>query len=99
MTPATPVPVSFSEGTFALVFALLLVSPLALAGVALLNTGLGRSRSAAQALLGSLAIVAVTAMVFAPIGSGFAGTLAGASSGSSLSFLADGKLWNWIGLG
>ena len=99
MTPATPVPVSFSEGTFALVFALLLVSPLALAGVALINTGLGRSRSAAQALLGSLAIVAVTAIVFAPIGSGFAGTLAGASSGSSLSFLADGKLWNWIGLG
>lgn len=99
MTPATPVPVSFSEGTFALVFALLLVSPLALAGVALINTGLGRSRSAAQALLGSLAIVAVTAIVFAPLGSGFAGTLAGASSGSSLSFLADGKLWNWIGLG
>ena len=99
MTPATPVPVSFSEGTFALVFALLLVSPLALAGVALINTGLGRSRSAAQALLGSLAIVAVTAIVFAPIGSGFAGTLEGASSGSSLSFLADGKLWNWIGLG
>ena len=99
MTPATPVPVSFSEGTIALVFALLLVSPLALAGVALINTGLGRSRSAAQALLGSLAIVAVTAIVFAPLGSGFAGTLAGASSGSSLSFLADGKLWNWIGLG
>ena len=35
---------------------LLLLAPLAIAGVALINTGLGRSRSAAQALLGNLAI-------------------------------------------
>jgi Amt family ammonium transporter len=50
------------------------VAPLAIAGVALINTGLGRSRSAAQALLGNLAIVAVTAIVFALIGATFAGT-------------------------
>jgi hypothetical protein len=54
---------------------LLLMAPLAIAGVALINTGLGRSRSAAQALLGNLAIVAVTAIVFALVGATFTGDL------------------------
>jgi ammonia channel protein AmtB len=57
--------------------ALLLLAPLAIAGVALINTGLGRSRSAAQALLGNLAIVAVTAIVFAVVGAAWAGELRG----------------------
>lgn len=95
MNPASPAPAPLSEAAFALVFALLLVSPLALAGVALINTGLGRSRSAAQALLGNLAIVAVAAIVFAPIGAGIAGTL----SGAGLSFHAAGEVWNWLGAG
>ena len=99
MNSAAPVPAPLGQSALLLVFALLLISPLALAGVALINTGLGRSRSAAQALLGNLTIIAVAAIVFAPIGAGFAGTLAGASSGSSLYFLAGGKLWNWLGLG
>ena len=64
-----------SDSVFALTLALLLLAPLAIAGVALINTGLGRSRSAAQALLGNLAIVAVTAIVFALVGAAFAGSL------------------------
>ena len=52
-----------TDTAFALILALLLVAPLAIAGVALINTGLGRCRSAAQALLGNLAIVAVSAIV------------------------------------
>jgi len=40
-----------TDAAFALALALLLIAPLAIAGVALINTGLGRSRSAAQALL------------------------------------------------
>jgi Amt family ammonium transporter len=84
-----------SNTLFALVFALLLVAPLALAGVALINTGLGRSRSAAQALLGSLAIMAVTAIVFALVGAG----VAGLPGGPGLSFTAAGKAWNWLGAG
>ena len=95
MNAVSPVSVPLTEGAFALTLALLLVAPLALAGVALINAGLGRSRSAAQALLGNLAILAVTAIVFAPIGAGVAGTL----SGAGISFHAAGKFWNWIGSG
>ncbi len=49
----------FTEAAFALTLGLLLLAPLAIAGVALVNTGLGRSRSAAQSLLGSLAMISV----------------------------------------
>ena len=57
-----------TDAAFALTLALLLLAPLAIAGVALINTGLGRCRSAAQALLGNLALVAVAAIVFALVG-------------------------------
>lgn len=84
-----------SDAAFALAFALLLIAPLALAGVALINTGLGRSRSAAQALLGNVAIVAVSAIVFALLGAG----LTGATDRAGLSFHAAGKVWSWLGAG
>jgi Amt family ammonium transporter len=82
----------------------LLICPLAIAGVALINTGLGRSRSAAQALLGNLAIVAVAAIVFALVGASFAGTLpagtlSGVSGRAGFIFHAAGKPWNWLGEG
>jgi Amt family ammonium transporter len=85
-----------SNAAFALTLALLLIAPLAIAGLAFINTGLGRSRSAAQALLGNLAIVAVTALVFAILGSAFAGSLPG---GAGHSFQLAGKSWNWLGTG
>jgi Amt family ammonium transporter len=91
MTPVLPL----SEAVFALTFALLLLAPLAIAGVALINTGLGRSRSAAQSLLGNLAILAVSAIVFALIGAAWTGT-AGASGHI---FQLAGKPWNWLGTG
>jgi Amt family ammonium transporter len=84
-----------TDAIFALTLALLLLAPLAIAGVALINTGLGRSRSAAQALLGNLAIVAVTAIVFAIVGAAWAGT-AGLVDHS---FQLAGKPWNWLGAG
>jgi Amt family ammonium transporter len=74
----------------ALSFGLLLVAPLAIAGVALLNTGLGRSRSAAQSLLGCVAIIAVAAIAFAVVGAAFAGS-------PSHAFSIAGKPWNWLG--
>ena len=92
MTPVLPP--AFPETTFVLVLVLLLMAPLAIAGVALINTGLGRSRSAAQALLGNLAIVAVTAIAFALLGATFAGT-----TGGGHIFHAAGKPWNWLGTG
>lgn len=93
MTPQ-PLP-PLSEASVALVFVLLLVSPLAIAGLAMVNTGLGRSRSAAQALLGSLAIVAVAAIVFALAGA----ALAGNAGGPGHTFVLAGKPWNWLGAG
>lgn len=75
------------------IFPLLVLSTFALAGVALINTGLGRSRSAAQALLGCAAIIAVGAICFATVGAGFAGSLGHAS------IHAAGRNWDWIGTG
>jgi Amt family ammonium transporter len=89
-----------TESTFALTLALLFLAPLAIAGVALINTGLGRSRSAAQALLGNLAILAVAAIVFALLGATLAGSqpgAAGAAGAAGLSFSLAGKSWNWVG--
>lgn len=83
------------DAAFVLVLVLLALAPLAIAGVALINAGLGRSRSAAQSLLGSLAIVAVTAIVFALMGASLTGTIAGASHAFHLA----GKPWNWLGAG
>lgn len=91
MNPALPP--AMNDTAFALTLALLVLAPLAIAGLALINTGLGRSRSAAQALLGSVAIIAVSVLVFAVVGSAFAG-VAGAAGHS---FQLAGKGWNWLG--
>jgi len=99
MNPVPPiVPASapaLGDTAFALTFALLLLCPLAIAGVALINTGLGRSRSASQALLGNLVIIAVAAIVFAFLGASFTGT----TGNSALVLHAAGKPWNILGLG
>jgi Amt family ammonium transporter len=81
-----------TDAAFALCLALLLLAPLAIAGVALINTGLGRCRSAAQALLGNLAIVAVTAIAFALVGATWIG-------GAGQVIQLAGKPWNWLGTG
>jgi Amt family ammonium transporter len=89
LTPA------ISETAFALTLVLLLIAPLAIAGLALINAGLGRSRSAAQALLGNVAIFAVAAIVFVLVGA----TFAGLPNGPSHLFHLAGKPWNWLGEG
>lgn len=86
MTPPAP----FSDSLFALTLGLLLLAPLAIAGVALLNTGLGRSRSAAQALLGCVTLCGVAAIAFAVLGTSFAG-------GPGHAVKIAGKSWDWIG--
>jgi ammonium transporter, Amt family len=88
--------VGMPEPMFVLTLVLIILSPLTISGIALINTGLGRSRSAAQALLGNLAIIAVTAIAFAVIGSAFAGSLPG---GPGHPLHAAGRQWNWLGTG
>ena len=85
-----PLVAPFSDTMFGLTLALLLLAPLAIAGVALLNTGLGRSRSAAQSLLGCVTLAAVSWIAFAVVGISLAG-----SPGHTLSLA--GKSWDWIG--
>ena len=92
MTPLAPMP--FPETSFALTLGLLLLAPLAIAGVALINAGLGRSRSAAQSLLGSLVVISTAVIAFALVGS----AIAAGTSGDHVFHLA-GKPWNWAGAG
>ncbi|HEX3985802.1 MAG TPA: hypothetical protein VHX13_04250 [Acidobacteriaceae bacterium] len=83
---------TFSSSSSPLCVLLVLLVPLAPIGLALLNAGLNRSRSAAQALLGSLCVMALAAVAYCVAGwslEGFAGT---ASHTVSLG----GVSWNWI---
>jgi Amt family ammonium transporter len=93
MTNPATFPLSDSE--FALTLGLLLLAPLALAGFALINTGLGRSRSSAQSLLGSLAMISVAILLFALVGA----TVANGASGPGHIFHLFGKPWKWAGTG
>ena len=92
MNPLTPMP--FPETSFAMTLGLLLLAPMAIAGVALVNSGLGRSRSAAQSLLGSLVVISTAVIAFALVGS----AIAAGTSGDHVFHLA-GKAWNWAGAG
>ena len=75
-----------------LCFLLILLVPLAGAGLALINAGLGRSRSAAHAMLASLCAVSVAAIVYLIVGFSLQGTAAQAGH----EFVVGGKAWNWI---
>ena len=100
MNPVAPIPIpASSDAYYGLALVLLLLAPLAIAGLALVNTGLGRSRSAAQAILGSLAVISVAAIAFALSGAAIAGGLPGTAGGAGHAFHAAGHPWNWIGSG
>ena len=90
MTPP-PVP-ALSETATALSILSILLVPFALAGLALINTGLGRSRSAAHSMMASLCVVAVAVLVYFVCGfawQGFAGRPAHV-------FTVGGKPWDWM---
>jgi Amt family ammonium transporter len=80
------------ETTAAICLVSILLVPLAVAGIALVNNGLGKSRSAAHAMLASICVVAVAAIVYIAIGfswEGFAGRAAHVIT-------VGGKPWDWI---
>jgi Amt family ammonium transporter len=71
----------------------IMLMPLAAGGLALIHQGLGRSRSAAHAMLATLCALAVSAIVFVLIGSSWAGF-----PGSPFhSFVVGGVRWDWLG--
>ena len=73
-------------------FSIMLV-PLAAAGLALIHQGLGRSRSAAHAMLATLCALGISAIVFVLFGFSWAGFAGGAAH----SFTAGGVHWDWLG--
>lgn len=90
MTLAQP-PV-LSDLAQALCGALVLLVPLAGAGLALMNSGLARSRSAAHGMLAPICVMAVAVLVYGACGwswQSFPGRPAHA-------FAMAGKSWNWI---
>jgi ammonium transporter, Amt family len=70
----------------------ILLVPFALAGLSLINAGLGRSRSAAHSMLASLCVLAVAALVYFACGSAWQGF-----TGQPAHLLkVAGREWNWI---
>jgi len=81
--------------TRSLCILLIIVSPLSVAGLALLNTGLTRSRSAAHTITASLCIFSVAAISYAAVGFAFQG----AAGGLQHVLIVAGKPWGWLATG
>lgn len=92
MIPATP---SLSDAGMVFCCMLVLLVPLALAGIALINTGLGRSRSTAQSMLGALGVMAAAAIAYVAVG--FA--CEGSPGMPEHAVMIAGKPWGWLGAG
>jgi len=71
----------------------ILLIPLAATGLALIHQGLGRSRSAAHAMLASLCSLAIAAIVFVLIGFSWMGF----SEGLAHTFHLAGRSFDWLG--
>jgi ammonium transporter, Amt family len=84
---------ALSDTALALCVVLIFLVPFAAAGLALINTGLGRSRSAAHLMMSSLCVFSVAALVYFICGFGWQGFAGGAAHTLTMG----GKGWNWIG--
>ena len=62
---------------FAVYLSFILVVPLAIAGLALINTGLGRSRSAAHAMTSSLCVLSLAMLIYFAWGGAIEGSVGG----------------------
>jgi len=86
-----PIP-SLSPNEAIICFLLILLVPLAGAGLALVNSGLGRCRSAAHVMMSSLCVVGVSALFYVAVGFSWQGVVG--RSGHSI--LMGARPWNWI---
>ncbi len=78
--------------TTLILYASVLLIPFALAGMALINTGLGRARNAAHSMLSSFAVLGVAALVYFVCGFAWQGYIGGPAH----SITVGGKSWNLI---
>jgi Amt family ammonium transporter len=83
---------ALSEITAAVCALAILLAPLAAIAVALVNTGLGRSRSAAHAMLSALAVLSVAGVAYCLFGFAFQGYAGGAAHAIQVG----SKSWSWI---
>ena len=91
-----PVPTaSISSPATLLCLAFIFLVPCAAAGLALISTGLGRSRSAAHAMMSSMCVLAVAALAYFACGFAWQGFIAGPAHVASVG----GKEWSWIASG
>ncbi|MBZ5694131.1 MAG: ammonium transporter [Acidobacteriia bacterium] len=86
---------ALTDTAAALCVVLIFLVPCAGAGLALINAGLGRSRSAAHLMMSSLCVVAIAATVYFVCGFAWQGFVGGPSHSVSFS----GKSWDWIAAG
>ena len=84
-------PVASQTGLAFALFSILLV-PFTIAGLALINTGLVRSRNAAHVMMSSLCIVSVAAGAYFVCGFAFQGF----AGGPSYTVRLGGTEWNWL---
>jgi ammonium transporter, Amt family len=89
----TSSPTALPDSSIALCIACIFLVPCAAAGLALLSTGLGRSRSAAHSMMSSLCVLAVAALAYFVCGFAWQGFAGGAAHVASVG----GKDWSWIG--
>jgi len=93
VTPfVAPAPPSLSEVSAVFCLLLILLVPFAGVGLTMINSGLGRARSAAHAMLSALCVTAVAALVYVIVGFAWQG-----AAGRPDHFLMiAGKAWGWI---
>jgi Amt family ammonium transporter len=85
-------PTALPETATAFCILLILLVPLAGAGLALINSGLGRSRSAAHSMMAALCVIAIAALVYFACGFAWQGFIGRPAH----TLLIGGKPWNWI---
>jgi Amt family ammonium transporter len=83
---------ALSDLQFAICILSLMIAPLAVAGLALMNTGLGRSRNAAHSMMAAMCAISIAASVWFVCGRAFQGY-----GGAGPALMLAGKPWNWIG--
>jgi Amt family ammonium transporter len=85
--------VALPETSAILCIFLIFLVPFAIAGLALINTGLGRSHSAAHTMLASLCVFAVASGVYVICGFAWQGYIGMPAH----TLMVSGKPWNWLG--